>query len=107
MIFGLLDQFPMNRRPRAKCSRSFELLNAFNEMKSAGISLLLVCTERKVAPERNKLFTTLKVMLIVSDTKTRQGFSSINSAAQRMLLHAYSVATETKLWDERYQPSPT
>jgi hypothetical protein len=62
MIFGLLDTFYDEQASTHEVRQILcRLLNVFGEMKAAGISLLLVCTERKVEPqERNQLFVTLK-----------------------------------------------
>jgi hypothetical protein len=62
LIFGLLDTFYDEQASLREVRQILQrLLHAFGEMKSAGVSLLLVCSERKVEPqERNQLFTTLK-----------------------------------------------
>jgi hypothetical protein len=62
LIFGLLDTFYDEQAPLREVQQILQrLLNSFRDMKSRGISLLLVCAERTVAPpERNQLFITLK-----------------------------------------------
>ncbi len=62
LIFGLLDTFyDEQARLREVQQILRRLLDSFQKMKSSGISILLVCLERTVAPkERNQLFTTLK-----------------------------------------------
>jgi len=62
LIFGLLDTFYDEQASLREVRQILQrLLGSFQEMKSKGISLLLVCLERTVAPqERNQLFTTLK-----------------------------------------------
>jgi hypothetical protein len=62
LIFGLLDTFYDEQASLREVRQILQrLLGSFQEMKSKGISLLLVCLERNVAPqERNQLFTTLK-----------------------------------------------
>jgi hypothetical protein len=62
LIFGLLDTFYDEQASLREVRQILQrLLGSFQEMKSRGISLLVVCLERTVAPkERNQLFTTLK-----------------------------------------------
>jgi len=62
LVFGLLDTFYDEQASVREVRQILQrLLGSFQEMKSQGISLLLVCSERTVAPqERNQLFTTLK-----------------------------------------------
>lgn len=62
LIFGLLDTFYDEQASLREVRQILHrLLISFQEMKSTGISLLLVCSERTVAPqERNQLFTLLK-----------------------------------------------
>jgi hypothetical protein len=62
LVFGLLDTFYDEQASLREVRQILQrLLDSFQEMKSKGISLLLVCLERTVAPqERNQLFTTLK-----------------------------------------------
>ena len=62
LVFGLLDTFYDEQASLREVRQILQrLLDSFQEMKSAGVSLLLVCLERTVAPqERNQLFTTLK-----------------------------------------------
>jgi hypothetical protein len=62
LIFGLLDTFYDEQASLREVRQILQrLLGSFKNMKSRGISLLLVCLERTVAPqERNQLFTTLK-----------------------------------------------
>jgi hypothetical protein len=62
LIFGLLDTFYDEQASLREVRQILQrLLGSFQEMKSKGISLLLVCLERNVAPaERNQLFATLK-----------------------------------------------
>lgn len=62
LIFGLLDTFYDEQASLREVRQILQrLLGSFQEMKSKGISLLLVCLERTVAPpERNQLFGTLK-----------------------------------------------
>jgi hypothetical protein len=62
LIFGLLDTFYDEQASLREVQKILQrLLHAFEEMRRAGISLLLVSTERRVEPkERNELFATLK-----------------------------------------------
>jgi len=62
LIFGLLDTFYDEQASLREVQQILQrLLVSFQKMKSAGVSLLLVCLERTIAsPERNQLFTTLK-----------------------------------------------
>lgn len=62
LVFGLLDTLYDEQASLREVQQILQrLLLSFQEMKSSGISLLLVCIERTVAPqERNQLFTTLK-----------------------------------------------
>jgi hypothetical protein len=62
LIFGLLDTFYDEQAQLREVQQILQrLLLSFQEMKAAGMSLLLVCLERTVAPkERNQLFNTLK-----------------------------------------------
>ena len=62
LVFGLLDTFYDEQASLREVRQILQrLLGSFQEMKSKGVSLLLVCLERTVAPkERNQLFTTLK-----------------------------------------------
>jgi hypothetical protein len=62
LIFGLLDTFYDEQAQLREVQQILQrLLVSFQKMKSSGMSLLLVCLERTVAPkERNQLFTTLK-----------------------------------------------
>jgi len=62
LVFGLLDTFYDEQASLREVRQILNrLLGSFQEMKSKGISLLLVCLERTVAPqERNQLFSTLK-----------------------------------------------
>ena len=62
LIFGLLDTFYDEQAQLREVQQILRrLLDSFQKMKSSGISILLVCLERTVAPkERNQLFTTLK-----------------------------------------------
>lgn len=62
LVFGLLDTFYDEQASLREVRQILQrLLNAFQKLKSQGVSLLLVCSERTVAPqERNQLFTTLK-----------------------------------------------
>ncbi len=62
LVFGLLDTFYDEQASLREVRQILQrLLGSFQKMKSTGISLLLVCLERTVAPqERNQLFTTLK-----------------------------------------------
>jgi hypothetical protein len=62
LVFGLLDTFYDEQASLHEVRQILQrLLGSFQEMKSRGISLLVVCLERTVAPkERNQLFTTLK-----------------------------------------------
>jgi hypothetical protein len=62
LIFGLLDTFYDEQASLREVQQILQrLLGSFREMKSSGISLLVVCSERIVAPqERNRLFATLK-----------------------------------------------
>jgi hypothetical protein len=62
LIFGLLDTFYDEQARLREVQQILQrLLVSFQSMKATGLSLLLVCLERTVAPpERNQLFTTLK-----------------------------------------------
>jgi hypothetical protein len=62
MVFGLLDTFYDEQASLREVQQILRrLLRSFQEIKVRGVSLLLVCLERTVAPkERNQLFTTLK-----------------------------------------------
>jgi hypothetical protein len=62
LVFGLLDTFYDEQASLREVRQILQrLLGSFQDMKSKGVSLLLVCLERTVAPqERNQLFTTLK-----------------------------------------------
>jgi hypothetical protein len=62
LVFGLLDTFYDEQASLREVRQILQrLLGSFREMKSNGISILLVCLERTVAPkERNQLFSTLK-----------------------------------------------
>jgi hypothetical protein len=62
LIFGLLDTFYDEQASLREVQQILQrLLVSFQKMKSSGMSLLLVCLERTVAPpERNQLFSTLK-----------------------------------------------
>jgi hypothetical protein len=62
LIFGLLDTFYDEQAQLREVQQILQrLLVSFQKMKSSGMSLLLVCLERTVAPkERNQLFATLK-----------------------------------------------
>jgi hypothetical protein len=62
LIFGLLDTFYDEQAQLREVQQILRrLLDSFREMKSSGMSLLVVCLERTVAPkERNQLFATLK-----------------------------------------------
>ena len=62
LVFGLLDTFYDEQASLREVRQILQrLLGSFQEMKSVGVSLLIVCLERTVAPpERNQLFTTLK-----------------------------------------------
>jgi hypothetical protein len=62
MVFGLLDTFYDEQASLREVQQILQrLLVSFREMKAAGVSLLVVCLERTVAPpERNQLFTTLR-----------------------------------------------
>jgi hypothetical protein len=62
LVFGLLDTFYDEQASLHEVRQILQrLLGSFQEMKSKGVSLLLVCLERTVAPkERNQLFGTLK-----------------------------------------------
>jgi hypothetical protein len=62
LIFGLLDTFYDEQAQLREVQQILQrLLDSFQNMKVSGVSLLLVCLERTVAPkERNQLFGTLK-----------------------------------------------
>jgi hypothetical protein len=109
MIFGLLDTFYDAQASLREVQQILRrLLHAFGEMKSAGISLLLVCSEHRVEPqERNKLFTTLKgamdrvyklgsngsgaPQLVLESQRSVRG--TINSTTPKQLLSAsYSLS---------------
>jgi hypothetical protein len=62
LIFGLLDTFYDEQAQLREVQQILQrLLVSFQKMKSSGMSLLLVCLERTVAPkERNQLFAALK-----------------------------------------------
>jgi len=62
LVFGLLDTFYDEQASLREVQQILQrLLGSFKEMKLKGISLLVTCMERTVAPpERNQLFTTLK-----------------------------------------------
>jgi hypothetical protein len=62
LIFGLLDTFYDEQASLREVRQILQrLLGSLQKMKTEGVSILLVCLERTVAPqERNQLFTTLK-----------------------------------------------
>jgi hypothetical protein len=62
MIFGLLDTFYDQQAPLREVRQILHrVIGALQEMKEAGISVLLVCRKLNVLPkERNELFTTLQ-----------------------------------------------
>jgi hypothetical protein len=62
IIFGLLDTFYDEQASTREVQQILQrLLKVFSSMRSSGISLLLVCTEKKVEPrERNQLFDIVK-----------------------------------------------
>ena len=62
LVFGLLDTFYDEQAQLREVQQILQrLLVLFQKMKLSGMSLLIVCLERTVAPqERNQLFTTLK-----------------------------------------------
>jgi hypothetical protein len=62
MVFGLLDTFYDEQASFRETQQILRrLLEALQEVKRSGVSVLLACTEWNVLPkERNQLFTTLK-----------------------------------------------
>ncbi|MGA7159472.1 MAG: hypothetical protein WBZ48_00605 [Bacteroidota bacterium] len=62
MVFGLLDTFYDQQAPLGEVRQILHrVIAAFQEMKTEGISILLVCKKLNVLPkERNELFTTLQ-----------------------------------------------
>ncbi len=62
LVFGLLDTFYDEQAPLREVREILRrLLVSFQVMSSTGISVLVVCLERSVAPkERNDLFAALK-----------------------------------------------
>jgi hypothetical protein len=62
LIFGLLDTFYDDQAPLREVQQILlRVLNALQQMKTSGTSILLVSREWNVEPkERNALFTTLK-----------------------------------------------
>jgi hypothetical protein len=65
MIFGLLDTFYDEQAPLQEVQHILtRVLQSFESMNRAGISLLLACLEVNVRPkERNRLFSNLKLSM--------------------------------------------
>jgi hypothetical protein len=91
LIFGLLDTFYDEQASLREVRQILQrLLGSFQEMKSTGVSLLLVCLERTVAPQaRNQLFTTLKsgVDRVYKLDTNERGMLQLLLESQRPVLH--------------------
>jgi hypothetical protein len=107
LVFGLLDTFYDEQASLREVRQILQrLLGSFQEMKSRGVSLLLVCLERTVAPqERNQLFTTLKngVDRVYKLDTNERGALQLLLESQRPVLRSVSEGGAEQLLSASYR----